>query len=289
MKIAWMALFAGSLAIGSLSLCAADAAGGAEKTVAVKPLDGAAGFPGAVSDFKGFVRHDFEVDGCKAIVVEPKKALPGNPWIWRAEFFGAFPGVDLALLDKGFHVAFITVGNTFGSPDALKHWDVFYKEMTGKYGLSKKPALEGLSRGGLYIYNWAAMNTGKVGCLFGDAAVCDFKSWPGGKGKGKGSKGDWAALQKCYHFASEQEALDYKGNPVDNLKPIVDAKIPIIHIYGDADDVVPWDENTGVIKERVEKLGGSMTVIPKPGVKHHPHGLDDPAPVVDFIMAHAGR
>ena len=25
----------------------------------------------------------------------------------------------------------------------------------------------------------------------------------------------------------------------------------------------------------------------KPGVNHHPHGLDDPKPVVDFILKHA--
>ncbi len=28
-------------------------------------------------------------------------------------------------------------------------------------------------------------------------------------------------------------------------------------------------------------------VIHKPGVGHHPHGLDDPKPVVDFIVKHA--
>ena len=269
-------LIAAGLAIsGGAALLADDTA------VAANP------FPGQATQYRGFARYDFEVDGCKAIVVCPKEALPGKPWIWRAEFFDAFPGVDVALLGKGFHLAYITVGNTFGCPDAMKHWDAFYKEMTGKYGLSKKPALEGLSRGGLYIYNWASKNTDKVGCLFGDAPVCDFKSWPGGKGKGKGSPGDWQALLKCYHFGSEQEALDYKGNPIDNLKPIVEAKIPVIHIYGDSDDIVPHSENTNVIKERIEALGGTMTVIPKPGVGHHPHGLTDPTPVVDFILKNA--
>ena len=257
----------------------------AYSAIAAEPVQ----LPGAKSSYKGFERYDFEVDGCKAIVVAPKEALPGCPWIWRAEFFDAFPGVDVALLGKGFHLAYITVGNTYGCPDAMRHWDVFYKELTEKYGLSKKPALEGLSRGGLYVYNWAAANPDKVGCIFGDAPVCDFKSWPAGNGKGKGSPGDWQNLLKCYHFASEQEALDYKGNPIDNLKPIADAKIPVIHIYGDKDDVVPYDENTAIIKTRYDALGGSMTVIPKPGVGHHPHGLPDPTPVVDFIVEKAGR
>ena len=48
------------------------------------------------------------------------------------------------------------------------------------------------------------------------------------------------------------------------------AKVPLLHVFGDADDVVPWDENTGVIAERYQKLGGSITLIRKPGIGHHP-------------------
>ena len=238
------------------------------------------------TDYHGFTRYDFVVDGCNAILVAPAQALPGKPWIWRAEFFDAFPGIDLALLAKGFHLAYIQVGNTFGSPDALKHWDVFYQELTTQYGLATKPVLEGLSRGGLYIYNWANRNTDKVGVLFGDAPVCDFKSWPGGKGNGPGSVDNWQQLIELYHFASEEEALAYPYNPIDNLQPLAEAHIPIIHIYGDVDEVVPYEENTTIIKVRYEKLGGEIVTIAKPGVAHHPHGLTDPTPVVDFIMQH---
>ena len=241
-------------------------------------------FPGTVSDYHGYERHDFAVDGCNTIVVLPKTPAPGNPWIWLAEFFDHHPEVDLALVAKGFHLVFIEVGNTFGCPGAMAHWDVFYSQLTNEYGLSKKPVLEGLSRGGLYVYNWAAANPDKVACVFGDNPVCDFKSWPGGKGKGPGSPDDWKKLIQDYGFASEAEALAYAKNPLDNLKPLADNKIPLIHICGDADEVVPFDENTVILKERYEKLGGQMTLIVKKGFKHHPHGLDDPAPVVDFIL-----
>jgi alpha-beta hydrolase superfamily lysophospholipase len=224
------------------------------------------------------------VDGCKALVVSPKTAAAGNPWIWRAEFFDHRPETDLALVAKGFHLVFIEVGNTFGCPKAMAHWDVFYEQLTKEYGLSKKTVLEGLSRGGLYVYNWAAANPNKVSCIFGDNPVCDFKSWPGGKGKGPGSPDDWKKLIQDYGFASEAEAMAYPKNPVDNLKPLADAKIPLIHICGDADEVVPFGENTVMLKERYEKLGGQMTLIVKKGFKHHPHGLDDPAPVVEFIL-----
>lgn len=240
--------------------------------------------PGPTSDYRGFVRHDFEVDGCPTLVVEPHTAAPGKPWIWRAEFFDHEPQADVALLGRGFHLVYIQVGNTFGCPDAMKHWDVLYAELTGKYGLGPKPALEGLSRGGLYCYNWAARNPDKVSCVYGDAPVCDFKSWPGGKGAGAGSPGDWAKLLQDYHFASEEEALAYTGNPIDNLEPLAKAGVPLLHVYGDEDESVPHAENTLVIRDRYEALGGSITLICKPGGHHHPHSLVDPTPIVEFIV-----
>ncbi|HTI68728.1 MAG TPA: alpha/beta hydrolase, partial [Candidatus Limnocylindria bacterium] len=140
---------------------------------------------------------------------------------------------------------------------------------------------------GLYAYRWASENPEKVAVIYGDAPVCDFKSWPGGKLHGKGSPGDWTELQKLYGFKDEAEALNYRGNPVDILKPLARAKIPLIHVVGDADDVVPPAENTTLIEERYRALGGEMHVIHKPGVGHHPHGLDDPNPVIQFIVKHA--
>jgi pimeloyl-ACP methyl ester carboxylesterase len=176
-----------------------------------------------------------------------------------------------------------------GCPDAVKHWDAVYAELTGKYHLGKKPALVGLSRGGLYCYNWAIANPTKVSCIYGDAPVCDFKSWPGGKGKGKGDKRNWEFVQKLWGFKDEAEALAYKGNPVDNLAPLAKAGVPLLHVYGDADDVVPADENTLVMAERYRKLGGTMELIAKAGVGHHPHGLQDSTPIINFITKNAMR
>jgi len=243
-------------------------------------------FPGARSVWRGFDRYDFVVDGRNVLVVTPKTAAPGNPWIWRAEFFDHRPETDVALVEKGFHLVYMDVGNTFGCPDAMAHWEVLYNLLTGQHGLSRKPALEGLSRGGLYVYNWASAHPDCVSCIYGDNPVCDFKSWPGGKGKGPGSPEDWKALLQCYHFESEAQALAYDKNPLDNLKPLADAKISLLHVCGDADEVVPFEENTVVLKERYERLGGSMELIVKKGFQHHPHGLDDPAPIVEFILKH---
>ena len=239
-----------------------------------------------VSAWNGFEHRDFAVDGRAALLVLPKEAAAGKPWIWRTEFFGHEPQADLALLGKGFHVAYVNVQNLYGAPAALDAMDRFYAHVTAERGLSKKPVLEGFSRGGLFALNWAARNPGQVSCVYNDAPVCDFKSWPGGKGKGKGSKGDWERLLKAYGLG-EEEALAYKLNPVDNLRPLAEAKIPLLHVCGDADDVVPLAENTALVEARYKALGGDITVIAKPGVGHHPHSLKDPAPIVDFVLKHA--
>lgn len=247
-------------------------------------------FPGAVSDWHGYVKHDFEVDGRKVLVVSPKVAAPGLPWVWHGEFFGHKPAPDIALLGQGYHLAYMGVSDMFGAPTAVGYWDKFYAELTGKYGLSKKPSLVGLSRGGLYVYNWAIAHPDKVSCIYVDAPVCDFKSWPGGKGigfgEGPGTSTEWAKLLKAYSFKDTAEAVAYTGNPVDNLAPLAKAKIPLLHIYGDADEVVPWQENSGKVIERYRALGGEIEVIAKPGVKHHPHGLEDSTPIVEFIVKH---
>jgi pimeloyl-ACP methyl ester carboxylesterase len=163
--------------------------------------------------------------------------------------------------------------------------DAFYQHLTKDRGLNRKAVLEGFSRGGLFSLNWAARNPDQVACIYNDAPVCDFKSWPGGRGRGKGSPGDWRLCLDAYKL-SEEEALAYKLNPVDNLEPLAKAKIPLLHICGDADDVVPIDENTLLVEKRYRELGGPIEVIVKPGVGHHPHSLVDPAPIVAFVLKH---
>lgn len=241
-----------------------------------------------IDQWRGYTRHKFQVEGRNAWVVEPKTALPGKPWAWYMEFPEAFLERCAApqLLAAGFHYVHIGVGNTFGSPDAVKQFNAFYELLTAR-GLAKKATLVGISRGGLYAYRFASEFPERVAVVYGDAAVADFKSWPGGKGKGKGSKGDWAAVLKCYGFKDETEALAYPGNPVDRLEPLAKAKVALIHVVGDADDVVPPAENAAIIEERYKALGGITQTINKPGVGHHPHGLADPAPVVKFIIEHA--
>ncbi len=243
--------------------------------------------PNQTGEWNGYPKHELTIAGKPVTVVAPKTAAPGKPWVWHGEFFGHKPAPDIALLGKGFHIVYMKITDMLGSPGAVALWNQCHTELTSKYRLSQKPALVGLSRGGLYCYNWAIANPDKVSCIYADAPVCDFKSWPGGKGKGKGDAKNWSLVPKLWNFKDEAEALAYKGNPVDNLEPLAKNKVPLLHVFGDADDVVPWDENTGLIESRYKALGGPITLIRKPGIGHHPHGLDDSTPIVEFIEKNA--
>ena len=244
-----------------------------------------AGEGAKMGEWNGFARADFKLDGRSCIVVAPKETAPGKPWIWRARFFGHEPQTDIALLGKGFHLVYMDVGNMYGAPMAVEHWNEFYAHLVGKHGFAKKAVLEGMSRGGLIIFNWAKANPEKVACIYGDAPVCDIRSWPGGMGAGRGNKGDWERCKKAYAI-TEENLDDFKGNPIDGLEPLAKAGVPILNVCGAADDVVPMAENTDVLKERYEALGGSIRVIAKEGVGHHPHSLKDPKEIVEFILSH---
>lgn len=67
------------------------------------------------------------------------------------------------------------------------------------------------------------------------------------------------------------------------------AGIPILHVVGDADQVVSVAENTAIFEQRMEELHAPITIIHKPGVDHHPHSLNNPEPIVQFILKATNR
>uniref|UniRef100_UPI0032171F48 alpha/beta hydrolase family protein n=1 Tax=uncultured Draconibacterium sp. TaxID=1573823 RepID=UPI0032171F48 len=233
--------------------------------------------------FGEYQMKEFDFQGRNAKIVFPEKANEARNWIWRARFWGHEPQTDLALLEKGFHVVYVDVANLYGNAEAVNIWNNFYEYLVEKYNLNTKAVLEGMSRGGLIIYNWAAENTDKVFSIYADAPVCDIKSWPGGLYKGKGSPADWERCLKAYNLDSKS-AKHFKGIPVYTSVKVAKAGIPVIHVCGDADDVVPLKENTLKFARQFKCAGGKIELIVKEGVNHHPHSLEDPQPIVDFIL-----
>ncbi len=239
----------------------------------------------------GYTRHRFTINGCECRVTVPKNPRPGNPWVWCTEWPDAFTqrtGTEQLLADGFYHLHMQVGTMSLGAPPALANMEAFYARIVEK-GLNPKGTLTGVSRGGLYAYRFAAAHPDRVVCIYGDAPVCDFKSWPLGATQGNRDESGVKALLALYGFKDEAEALAYAGNPVDRLEPLARAGIPLIHVIGDADTSVPPASNSALIEQRYKALGGTITVFHKPEGGHHPHGLEDPTPVVELIKSYTTR
>lgn len=241
--------------------------------------------------WKGFEQLQFKLGEQDATLVIPKEALPGKPWMWRARFPNWHTEADSILAASGYHIAYINTNNLYGSPKAIAIWDQFYAFLLKEYDLHPTVALNGVSRGGLFVYNWAKQNPEKVSCIYAEAPVCDFKSWPAGWGKGLGSPKDWEKLKDVYGFSSDAEAKQYQGNPLEGLEALAQEKVPILHMIGLTDEHVPAAENTFLLVDHYIKLGGIATVVPctegEQSLEGHHFPIETPQLVADFVSYHS--
>ena len=206
----------------------------------------------------------FNVSGYQAFIAMPANASSATPWVWYAPTrvggtpYASNDWIFQHLLDQGIAVAGIDVGESFGSPAGRAVYSTFYDYATSQAGLGAQPCLLAQSRGGLMLYNWAAENAEKVGGIAGIYPVCDLRSYPG-----------LATAAPAYGMTAEQLQLQLaENNPIDRLAPLAAAGIPIFHIAGDSDTVVPLAANSQVVYDRYTALGGQMTLVVVPGKGH---------------------
>ena len=214
------------------------------------------------------------------ILPEIRQAGKPTPWVWYAPTLPKDPGNEEKwmferLLGAGIAIAGIDVGESMGNPAGRALFSAFHKELVSNRGMSAKPCLLARSRGGLMLYNWAAENPESVAAIAGIYPVGDLTSWPG------------TARAGTAYGLSEAEIAEQltQHNPIDRLAPLAKAGVPIMHIHGDQDSVVPLDRNSGAIKKRYDALGGRMTleVIKGGGHDCKNHWFQSPS-LVEFII-----
>ena len=227
----------------------------------------------------------FKVEGKEAFLILPEGPKPGKPipWVWYAPTLPGLPASSEKwmfdhFLKAGIAIAGVDVGESFGSPNGRKMYSALYRELVEKRGLSKQASLLARSRGGLMLYGWAAENSEKVCCIVGIYPVCNLESYPG-----------LANACRAYQLTAKAlEAELKKHNPVDRLAPLARAGVPIFHIHGDQDKVVPLEANSGLVAERYRKLGGNMTLEVVKGQGHNMwEGWFRSQALVDFVKKHA--
>ena len=226
----------------------------------------------------------FDVAGCPAFLLRPKDK-PGAapmPWVWYAPVIG-HPNPSHAWmlrqwLSKGIGMAGVDVGESFGSPRGRAVYGALWRTLATRYGMSERPCLLPQSRGGLMLYNWAAENPTRVASIAGIYTVCDLRSYPGLE----------RACGAYAMTAAEVEAHLAEHNPIDRLAPLAKAGVPILHVHGDADRVVPLEKNSGELARRYRALGGPMRLIVVPGKGHQvATEFFQCQELVDFVIAHA--
>lgn len=234
-----------------------------------------------------YSRLDFTFGGHEAVIVKPKRGYADNKWIWRAEFLGAFDAVDSELLARGYSLLYYSISDMYGSDGAVALMEPFRAYAVERFGLSQKTILFGFSRGGLYSLAYTAAHPHNVAALYLDAPVVSVSSWPLGTRSGAGSPREAVECALRLGITRENaEAYDEKTTAA-RLAKIGAARVPLALVAGDSDRVVPYIEN-GIELEQYYKINGlRLLCIIKPGCDHHPHSLEDPSPVADFLENNA--
>ena len=233
-------------------------------------------------EWNGFSAEHFHFEGYEAVIVFPEHPKGDKPWVWRTEFFGAFAQADIEMLKRGCHLLHLSIPDQFGCPAAAAVMERFQAYVEKRYALSKKAVLFGFSRGGLYALHYAARCPERIAALYLDAPVIDIASWPKGSGRGEGSAEDWKRCRRLFGLKGE-DCASYHERMREAIRILTAHKIPLMLVAGDSDTVVPYEENGALLEAafRAEKL--PMKVVRKPGVGHHPHSLEDAAPIAEFL------
>lgn len=221
----------------------------------------------------------FENHPCRLIV--PDAPAKRRPWVWRAEFFGAFDSVDRALLERGWHIAYCSLSDRYGCPSAVADMKRFHDHLVSDFSLSEKAALFGFSRGGLYAFNYSLLYPQDVAVLYLDAPVLDICSWPGGLGCAPRAEKEWWECLACYGL-TEETARQSRVSPVWHLEEWVEKHIPLVLIAGEKDNTVPFAENGARLLHMSESSRSGendrLVILKKDG-DHHPHSVEKPKDV----------
>lgn len=230
-------------------------------------------------DWFGGRRTVFDFEGCEAWVVEPPAGVAvreGRPWTWTMQWKDAFvPRTNVPrLLAQGWHHATIETFRRRMDGEGLALSARFQKFLVEKLGFAAKANLIGMSWGGFYSIRYAATYPDCVKRAYLDAPLCDFTSLPP----------CWTNYVDC---ATWGVTPDYRGEndprmPINMARPIAEAGIEILLLYGGQDSLCLPDRNCEVFARRFKSFGGVL----QDGVRddgnadrrlfgHHPHGLEE--------------
>ena len=235
------------------------------------------------SEWQGFERLDFVFEGRGAIVVCPQKPTPQRNWLFKTEYFGAFPAFEIEMLQRGYHVVHLQSSTRWCPPKDTDARAAFCDFLIRELHLAPRCVPVGMSCGGMQAVYFAAKYPQYVSALYLDAPVLNLLSCPCGVGVGEN------ILYKEFVAAmgmTVSDLINYRNHPIDCADTLIKERVPVALVCGDSDRIVPYTENGQVLALKYRQSTVPFFEVLKAGCDHHPHGLEDNAPLVAFVEQH---
>lgn len=231
------------------------------------------------SEWNGFERLDFLLDGRGAILVCPRTPRADKKWLFKTEYFGAFPSFELEMLERGYYVAHVENTTRWCLPEDTDAKAMLCDFLSNEFGLYPKCMTVGMSCGGMQSVYLADKYPQYVAAMYLDAPVLNLLSCPCGLGVAEVNFYDEYVKATG---KTVSDLINYREHPIDKVDMVIAAGIPTILVCGDSDKIVPYVENGKVLAEKYRKSDVPFVEILKENCDHHPHGLDDLSPLIEF-------
>jgi len=188
------------------------------------------------------------------------------------------------MVERGYHLCFIAHENRWAPPMEVELSARFLKYIAASYALEPRCVAVGMSCGGLLSVNLALAHPELIEVLYLDAPVLNLLSMAG-LGEAEFHAEMFREMVDAYGF-DRSSIVAFRDSPIDHLDVLREHRIPLLLLYGNADMTVIYEENGRVLERFYRAYGLPMKVISRSAAGHHPHGLEDPAPMIEFVEAY---
>ena len=241
------------------------------------------------SVWNGFKRLDFEFEGHSAILVVPNEPTPDKRWLFKTEYFDAFPNFEIEMLGKGYYLAHVQNTTRWCLPEDTQRQVRFAKYLHTEFGLHQKCVTVGMSCGGMQAIYLSAAAPEVVALCYVDAPVMNLLSCPFYLGL-RSNEAPKTFKEENLKMAAEftrtrgmtlTDLLSYRNHPIDCVPKLIENQVPVFLVAGDSDGVVFYEENGAQLYKMYTEANAPIRLILKPGCDHHPHGLEDNTPLIE--------
>ena len=140
-----------------------------------------------------------------------------------------------------------------------------------------------MSCGGFHAVCFASRYPDYISFLYVDAPLLSFFSTAPQRIAHEIKEVRWPEVERAWGFSSYGEAYAYNDQPIHRIGTLIKHKLPVGLVYGGSDEVVPAYENAEILRDMYEKAGAPIKSWFRSAYGHHPHGLDDPTELLNYI------